>query len=245
MAKKLSLRFTLATMMVLSSVVAGFMSPGVIAAVAEDVSVASAQDKAVHAEPALVIEAATAAVMAVVLEAPEYVDEDPQRYYAAIGAELDKFVDFRGFARGVMGDYASKRGYSRLDKAGQNMLRQQLNDFTVVIRKNLIETYAKGLLAFGGSRLELTETDVSPGSVRVASVTQLVYGDQSRVYTVRYQMGQYADGRWMLRNIIIENINLGEIYQSQFEAAAKAADGDLDRVITDWNVADQTDSQES
>ena len=244
MAKKLSWRFMLAIMMMASSVVVGSVAP-VAAAAAQAAPSASEQDNSGHIAPGLVIEAATTAVMAVVLEAPAYVDDDPERFYAAIGAELDAFVDFRGFAKGVMGEYASKSRYSSLDKAGRNALRRQLKDFAVVIRKNLIETYAKGLLAFGGSRVELKGTEVSPGSTRVASVTQLVYGDQSRVYTLRYQMGQYADGRWMLRNIIIENINLGEIYQGQFEAAAKAANGDLDTVIADWNLVAQTDSQES
>ena len=215
------------------------------AAVAEDAPTSAEQTSTIQAAPGQVIETATAAVMAVVVDAPNYVDGDPQRYYAAIGAELDKFVDFRGFARGVMGDYASKRRYLSLDQAERDALQDQLNEFTVVIRRNLIETYAKGLLAFGGSRVELNATDVSPGSTRIASVTQLVYGDQDRVYTVRYQMGQYADGRWMLRNIIIENINLGEIYQGQFEAAAKASNGDINIVIANWNVADKSDSQES
>ena len=198
-----------------------------------------------QAGPGQVVERATNAVMAVVAEAPTYVDADPARYYAAIGAELDKVVDFRGFARGVMGEYASKSRYSGLDAAGREALKAQLNTFTEVIRENLIQTYAEGLLAFGGSRVELSATEAAPGSARVASVTQLVYGDQDRIYTVRYQMGQYADGHWMLRNMIIENINLGEIYQGQFEAAAKAANGDLDLVIAEWNVAAEADGQES
>ena len=36
---------------------------------------------------------------------------------------------------------------------------------------------------------------------------------------------------WQLRNIIIEGVNLGEIYRSQFEASARKSNGDLDVVI--------------
>ena len=43
------------------------------------------------------------------------------------------------------------------------------------------------------------------------------------------------DGSWKLRNLIIENINLGEIYRGQFEAAALEAGGDLDVVIANWD----------
>jgi phospholipid transport system substrate-binding protein len=52
---------------------------------------------------------------------------------------------------------------------------------------------------------------------------------------VKYQMGQYKDGSWRLRNLIIENINLGEIYRGQFAAAADSAEGNLDLVIDTWD----------
>ena len=48
-------------------------------------------------------------------------------------------------------------------------------------------------------------------------------------------MGQYKDGAWRLRNLIIETINLGEIYRNQFSALAKEANDDLDLVISRWN----------
>ena len=48
-------------------------------------------------------------------------------------------------------------------------------------------------------------------------------------------MGQYKDGVWRLRNLIIETINLGEIYRNQFSALAKEAGNDLDVVISRWN----------
>jgi phospholipid transport system substrate-binding protein len=48
-------------------------------------------------------------------------------------------------------------------------------------------------------------------------------------------MGQYKDGSWRLRNLIIETINLGEIYRNQFSALAKESEGDLDQVIGRWN----------
>jgi phospholipid transport system substrate-binding protein len=48
-------------------------------------------------------------------------------------------------------------------------------------------------------------------------------------------MGQYKDGSWRLRNLIIETINLGEIYRNQFSALAQEVDDDLDVVISQWN----------
>ena len=183
----------------------------------------------------------TQRVMELVAEANTYFDQDPDRYFEAIDQVLADLVDWRGFATAVMGDYYS-RGRS-LDAAGQAALKAQRDRFAVTLREGLIRSYAKGLLAFGGANMEVKGVEASPQSARIASVTQLVYGEADRVYTIRYQMGQYKDGSWRLRNLIIETINLGEIYRNQFAALASAANDDLDRVIDDWNatIAEQAE----
>jgi phospholipid transport system substrate-binding protein len=187
------------------------------------------------AGPEQVITDVTQRVMEVVAEADTYFDQDPDRYFDAIDQVLSDLVDWRGFATAVMGEYYS-RGRS-LDPEGQVALKAQRDRFAATLREGLIRSYAKGLLAFGGANMEVQGVEASPQSARIASVTQLVYGEADRVYTIRYQMGQYKDGNWRLRNLIIETINLGEIYRNQFSALAKAADDDLDRVIEDWNAA--------
>ena len=53
---------------------------------------------------------------------------------------------------------------------------------------------------------------------------------------VLYQMGKDRSGAWKLRNMIIESVNLGEVYRSQFEASARRLEGDLDAVIDSWTV---------
>ena len=188
-----------------------------------------------HQGPAEVISEVTTQVMEVVAEANTYFDEDPDRYYREIDGALSELVDWRGFATAVMGEYYS-RGRA-MDKAGRANLKRQRDDFAVTLREGLIRSYAKGLLAFGGARMEVQGVEASPQSTRIASVTQLVYGEAERVYTIRYQMGQYKDGSWRLRNLIIETINLGEIYRNQFAALAVEADDDLDLVISQWNIA--------
>ena len=44
--------------------------------------------------------------------------------------------------------------------------------------------------------------------------------------------------QWELRNLIIDSVNLGEIYKSQFQAAARKKEGDLDAVIDSWTTDD-------
>ena len=198
-------------------------------------SAAGAPDEAAKAVgPAEVISGVTAEVMSVVAEANIYFESDPERYYREIDDALASLVDWRGFATAVMGQYYS-RGRS-LDQSGRQTLKAQRDRFAVVLREGLIQSYAKGLLAFGGAKMEVMGAEASPESTRIASVTQAVYGEADRVYTIRYQMGQYRDGSWKLRNLIIETINLGEIYRNQFNALAQSANGDLDLVIDQWNA---------
>ena len=204
-------------------------------AVTHSGSVRADQASASQREAAEVISDVTAQVMTVVAEANTYFDEDPDRYYREIDDALAVLVDWRGFATAVMGEYYS-RGRA-MDQAGRANLKRQRDDFARTLREGLIRSYAKGLLAFGGARMEVQGVEASPQSARVASVTQLVYGEAERVYTIRYQMGQYKDGGWRLRNLIIETINLGEIYRNQFSALARDADDDLDSVIAQWNEA--------
>ena len=190
-------------------------------------------DTQADAGPAKVITEVTEQVMRVVAEADTYFDQDPDRYYREIESALAFVVDWRGFATAVMGEYYS-RGRS-MDQDGRANLKRQRDEFARTLREGLIRSYAKGLLAFGGAEMVVKSVEASPQSARIASVTQLVYGEADRVYTIRYQMGQYKDGSWRLRNLIIETINLGEIYRNQFVALAKEANEDLDLVIAQWN----------
>ena len=193
-----------------------------------------------------VVRGTTTRVMDVVREAPTYVDEDPERYYAAIQAILDPVIDFRGFARGVMGPYASSERYRSLDAAGREQLKTQLDRFTEVIRLGLVRTYSKGLLAFGGSRIEVSKPATDEAAASRASVQQLIFSEQAEPYVVMYQMGRdRKTGTWLLRNMIIESVNLGEIYRNQFQAAARKYDGDLDSVIDNWDAGEAESSLET
>ena len=187
--------------------------------------------------PTPIIESSTSQIMNIVGEAPDYFDTDPGRFYSEIGSVLDKTIDWRGFAKGVMGEYASNARYRSLDDGGRKALIEQLDSFTDIMKSGLIRTYAKGLLAFSGSKFEIVDDEAVDPNARSASITQLVYGSGDRTYTVRYQMGRSRDGSWRLRNLIVADINLGQIYQNQFAAAAKSANGDVGKVVAEWDIS--------
>lgn len=181
----------------------------------------------------------TVRVMEVVVAADDYVESDPERYYSQIQDLLDPLIDFRGFARSVMGPYASSERYRSLDEAGRKQLAADLDRFTAVMRESLVRTYSKGLLAFGGSRIELVlpegEAAGDAQSTRL-SVRQLIYADNPQPYVVMYQMGRDKSGDWKLRNVIIESVNLGAIYKDQFLASAREQAGNINAVIDSWTT---------
>ena len=195
-----------------------------------------AQDAKVTAHG--VVDDATRRVMAVVVESRVYFDEDPERYFRQVQEILDPVIDFRGFARSVMGPYASSERYRSLDETGRARLRDQLDRFTEVMRLGLVRTYSKGLLAYGDSRVEVAPVADEEPSAGRATVRQLVYDNQPEPYELIYQMGRGKGGDWQLRNIVIEGVNLGEIYRNQFEASARKNDGDLDAVIASWTAVE-------
>ncbi len=207
---------------------------------AESALVATAGENSAHE----VVKDATRRVMDSVEEARSYADEDPERYYATILEILGPVVDFRGFARGVMGPYASSDRYRSLDEAGRAKLRDQLDRFTEVMQDGLVRTYSKGILAFGGSRIELDPPASGAEQDDRASVRQLIYGEQVQPYVLIYQMSRDKSGEWKLRNLIIESVNLGEIYRNQFQSLARKYDGDLDEVIANWRVEEEVEGAE-
>ena len=83
---------------------------------------------------------------------------------------------------------------------------------------------------FFGRRLHVW--DKHSGDIRVEGVDS----ETDEPYVVLYQMGRNRDGAWKLRNVIIESVNLGEIYRDQFQAAAREEEGNLDNVIANWTA---------
>lgn len=183
------------------------------------------------------VEQTTQRVMAIITEAQGYFEQDPERFYQQIEGVLADVVDFDSFARGVMGPYASKQMYLSLKSSTERQqFKERMKRFSDTFREGLVRTYAKGLLAFSGNRIEVlppTEPEQPGESV---TVVQHIYGEADKPYVVHYKLRQNPDGEWKLRNVTIEAINLGKVYQSQFASAAKQYNGDIDKVIANWTV---------
>lgn len=193
------------------------------------------------AEANAVIVQVTNRLLTLIEEAAEYVDDDEARFYQELGDTLKDYVDFKSFARAVMGRYASNKTMESLDEAGKQKLQVQIDRFSGVFTTALIDTYGKGLLVFEGESIEVVPPNAEAEAKAAqgkATVKQLIFGDRQTPYEIYYSLRKSSEGQWKVRNLIVESSNLGKIYRNQFKNSYKVYDGDLDKVIDNWIASD-------
>lgn len=164
----------------------------------------------------------TEQVMQVVDEKGSLMNDDPEAFLGAIRTVLDPVVAFDYIAAGVMGNYAKQAS------------SEQRQRFSTAFQEGLVSTYAKGMSVYAKLDVKtLPSDDETEG--RRASVTQIVVGDDGE-HRVVYSMGKSKrDNQWKLLNVIIDGVNLGSTFRSQFSQAMKKH-GDIDAVIENWST---------
>lgn len=191
--------------------------------------------------PHQAIENTTQELIKVINEAKTYFDEDPDRYYREIERIIDPLIDFRTFSLSVMGKYGSRKLYQSLKtKEEKKRFNERVDRFSATFKEGLVKTYGKGLLAFNGQKIEvlpLKPEEIKMGNNgRAVQVVQLIYGGADKPYVVRYKMKQNKAKKWQLKNVVIEAINIGQVYRSQFYSSMEKYHGDIDKVIDNWTV---------
>ena len=68
-----------------------------------------------------------------------------------------------------------------------------------------------------------------------ATVELRVHGSDGVVYPVVYTLA-LVDGTWKLRNVVINGINIGLQFRSQFANYMQKYRNDINEVIANWNV---------
>ncbi len=183
------------------------------------VRVAAALDS-VTAEEA--VDLATAEVMAFIDSAQGYAKQEPERFFAEVEALMGPLIDFDRFARNVMGPY-----FRQATPAQRSVFAQSF-------KSSLVRTYALALTEFHDGRVTVVPPRRKPRKPDAVKVTQEIEFS-GRTYQVVYDVRR-ADGAWSLRNMVIEGVNVGLSFKSQFASAMKGPEyeGDLDQVIAAW-----------
>lgn len=156
-------------------------------------------------------------------------DAGENAFIAEVDRQLSPVIAFDSIARGVMGKY------SRRAKP------EQIEQFSSVFKESLISFYGKALLKLDDTRLTIEKVDAVPeailrdynaGKARLIPVDMTVRTSSGTV-AISYSM-VYQNGRWKLRNIIVDGINIGIQFRNQF-ADAMSKHNDIQYVVGHWS----------
>lgn len=197
---------------------------GVAASITAPVSWASPTvESAARSETAEeAVKLATDEVLALITAGKTYADAEPERFYKEVEGLLRPIIDFPRFARSVMGPYYKVATPDQRER------------FAESFKWSLVRTYALALTEFSGGEVNVLPPRKKPKNPNLVNVTQEIKYE-GKAYVVVYRMRR-SDAAWSVSNLIVEGINIGLNYKSQFAAAMKDPQygGDMDAVIDAW-----------
>jgi len=188
-----------------------------------------------RADPEEMLKQATAELLEISKAARGYVKEDPERYYTEVSTVLDQVMDIQYFARGVMATYASSRAYKALQTdVERSAFRDRVARFAIALKRVWMVKYADALLPAGGESVDIVRINTGDSSKSRASLKQTIRDSTNQTYEVQYSLHKAKDGGWLISNVIVEGVNLGQIYRNQFAEAVENHKGDVDFVVDHW-----------
>ncbi|MEM1231193.1 MAG: ABC transporter substrate-binding protein [Pseudomonadota bacterium] len=174
--------------------------------------------------PHEVVERSTQALTDFVESARPWAKEDTERYYQEIESLLSPVVDFKVFARGVMGTH-----YKRATP-------EQRDRFRDSFKWGLVKTYSLALTEFNEGEVAVLPREREPDNPKRERVKMEIRTAGGDVFPVVYQLRQSKSGKWRIYNLVVNGVNMGFTFRSQFASAMKDRryGGDLDKVIDAW-----------
>ncbi|MEZ5530293.1 MAG: ABC transporter substrate-binding protein [Porticoccaceae bacterium] len=156
-------------------------------------------------------------------------DTDPEPFFSELDCLLGRVVDFRWIAMNVMGAYRAQA------------TDEQLQRFAKAFRRDLIETYGRGLVSYGDETIVVLPPESDLAGQRKVTVAQEIRGVDG-VFPLYYSMAQNKEGVWKITNVVINGINLGKTFRNQFTQRAQKFGGNLDQVIDSWTSKAETEA---
>ena len=173
-------------------------------------------------QPHDLVEQVTQELLKTISTHRESFTKDPESFFGELDVLLKNVIDFDWIAFRVMGQYAKVASVD------------QRNRFAVTFRRELIETYGRGLLSYGEQSIVVVPPKKAISGLKSIRVVQEIRGSDG-VFPLVYSMNLTRDGSWRVTNLVINGINLGKIFRNQFIQRAKQFGGDIDKVIDNWS----------
>jgi len=179
----------------------------------------------VKPEPEVIIETVTSKLMDIATTKSELLASDPKAYFSEVNAVLDPVVDFVSIAKSVMGK-----------KYWLSVTPEQQSEFVTAFQSSLVETYGKGMATFADLDIKVESSRPSEKTNKTYYVVQSVK-TKDGVNKVVYTLSQKEAG-WKLRNVVLNGVNLGKTFRSQFAQSVRDNGNDVAMAIKKWGVSD-------
>ncbi|QJD60467.1 ABC transporter substrate-binding protein [Pseudomonas sp. gcc21] len=178
---------------------------------------------AASATPQQVVEDTSNRVMDVLDSNRELYRKDSEAFLEGLSEVLDPVVDYEGIARSVM-----------TVRFSRDASPEQIQRFIETFKRSMVQFYGNALLEFDSGKIKvLPPRNRDQQRDDRASVNMEIQTANGTVYPATYTMVN-KDGQWMVRNVIVEGINIGLLFRDQFAQAMQAHGNDLDKVIDNW-----------
>lgn len=148
---------------------------------------------------------------------------NPQRLYGKVSNLLNPHADFSSIAKGVMGTF-----YKSSSAA-------QKSRFTNVFRHSLVRIFTNSLMSSKINSIKVIPSrNASPAS-RKSKVSVIVTTAGGDRFHVNYSMVRNTQNKWLIRNVILDGVNLGLTYRNQFKSEMHRSGNNLNQVIANWS----------
>jgi phospholipid transport system substrate-binding protein len=168
-----------------------------------------------------VIERTTDELLADLKANKEQYRQDPNAFYDSLNEILGSVVDAEGISRSIM-----------TVKYSRSASPEQMKRFQENFKRSLMQFYGNALLEYDNQQIRVLPASGKQDPERT-SVGMEVTGRQGEIYPVSYTMVN-QNGEWLVRNVIINGINIGKLFRDQFADAMQKNNGDLDKTIEGW-----------
>lgn len=186
-------------------------------------------------DPQQMLKDATGQILDIAMAAKKETPPNSEAYYEKVDGLLSQVIDLDYFTRGVMATHASARRYKSLTtEAEKAAFRARIDKFGAVLKHSLIRTYADALLTFDGERIEWEPAPAQEKDAEHRLLTQIIHAASNKQYKVQYRLIKKSTGEWLVQNVIVEGLNMGETYRNQFSDAVEKNKGDVDYVVDHW-----------
>lgn len=138
-----------------------------------------------------------------------------------VNAILEDVVDFDDFSKKVMGKY-----YRRATA-------EQRVRFATVTKDTLLKTYGASLLELDANRINVLPLGPQ-GQGRETKVDVDFQMEAGGMLNISFYMEQSKANKWMLSNVVINNINFGLTFRKQFAVMMEQNRNDIDAAISAW-----------